>query len=100
MKCVPDISSVPIVFLIIVLVIRVVEDDELERGEQHLQLEHGDGGGDELLLQLGLGGVEDDQHSQLEHGGAGGDSSQHSQLGHGEVAGLVFEEGQLVQLLF
>ena len=34
-----------------------MEDDEPgERGEQHLQLEHGDGGGDELLLQLGLGG--------------------------------------------
>ena len=76
-----------------------MEDDEPgERGEQHLQLEHGDGGGDELLLQLGLGGVEDDQHSQLEHG-AGGDATQHLQLGHGEVTGLVFEEGQLVQLL-
>ena len=56
-------------------------------GEQYVQLVHGEGG-DEQLLQLGLGGVGADQHSQLEHG-VGGDASQHSHLGHGEVAGLV-----------
>ena len=40
-------------------------------GEEHDQLGHVGGDGDEQLLQLGLGGVGAGQHTKLEHGAGG-----------------------------